>query len=200
MVHKINRRINKMEFKEGEVYKRLEGANVAFTVGQCYPVRINDDGVPYILSDNGAPWYSGEIIDDRFELVQDNKEDMNMEYEFKKGQVYEYVGDTDEVFSHGQKVVVESNGDFNYVRSKRGTKWFDCDFTGNELRLVTEPLTEKNATKHEEEGNMVNPDSTFTPKPVLINAETLLKNIAMKKLTSGEIVAYLEGYVKGARF
>lgn len=189
-----------MELKEGQVYKRLKGYNSVFTVGQCYPVRIDENGVPFIVSDSGAPWYSGEIIDDRFELVQDNKEEKEMEYKFKEGQVYEYTGESLGGFNHGQLLTVKSNGHIGYVVSNRGTRWYEDDFTGNELKLVTEPLTEKNATKHEEEGNMVNPDSTFTPEPVLINVETLLKNIKMKKLTSGEIVAYLEGYVKGARF
>lgn len=63
-----------MKLKQGQVYKRIEGDNGVFTVGKIYPVRIHDDGLPFIVSDSGAPWYSGDIIDDRFELVQDNKE------------------------------------------------------------------------------------------------------------------------------
>ena len=189
-----------MKLKEGQVYKRIKGPNVTFTEGNHYPVKIDENNVPFILSDRGARWYSREIMDECFELVQDEKEDMNMEYKFKEGQVYEYTGESLVGFNHGQLLTVKSNGHIGYVVSNRGTKWYEDDFTGNELKLVTEPLTEKNATKHEEEGNMVNPDSTVTPKPVLINAETLLKNIAMNKRTSGEIMAYLEGYVKGARY
>lgn len=189
-----------MKLKEGQVYKRLEGPSVAFTVGQCYPVRIDENGVPFIVSDSGAPWYSGDIIDDWFELVQDNKGDNEMEYTFKEGQVYEYTGESLGGFNHGQLLTVESNEDIGYVVSNRGTRWYEYDFTGNELKLVTEPLTEKNATKHEEEGNMVNPDSTFTPKPVLINVEDLLQDIDEHDYTLTQLKAYLTGYAKGVNF
>lgn len=189
-----------MEFKEGQVYKRLKGPNITFTVGRKYPVRIDENGVPFIESDGGAPWYSGEIIDDRFELVQDNKGDNEMEYKFKEGQVYEYTGESVAGFKHGQLLTVKTNGDIGYVVSNSGTRWYEDDFTGNELKLVTEPLTEKNATKHEEEGNMVNPDSTFTPKPVLINVEDLLHDIDEHDYTLIQLKAYLTGYLKGGRF
>ena len=187
-----------MKLKEGQVYKRIKGPNVTFTEGNHYPVKIDENNVPFILSDRGARWYSREIMDECFELVQDEKEDMNMEYKFKEGQVYEYTGNSDVQFDKGQLLKVQTSGTYGYVLSKTGEGWFEDNFTAGDLKLLTAP--DPQATKHEEEGNMVNPDSTFTPKPVLINAETLLKNIAMNKRTSGEIMAYLEGYVKGARY
>lgn len=106
-----------MELKKGQVFKRINKTTTAFTVGQYYPVRINEYGVPFILSDSGAPWYGEDIIDCRFELVE-------------------------------------------------------------------EPV----------------PDPKADVEPVLINVECLMEHIVKNDLTKGELLAYLDGYMKGTRF
>lgn len=177
-----------LEFKEGQVYKRIEGPNFTFTVGRKYPVRLDENGVPFIESDNGAPWYSGEIIDDRFELVEDNKENEDM---IKKGDIVEvietdyYADDEYEVGTTWCVLEDVRNSDPYDV-----VKVYDSRIPTNEASLFIGRVK-----KLEPE-----PDPQVDVEPVFINVETLLKNITMKKLTSGEIVAYLEGYVKGVRY
>lgn len=112
-----------------------------------------------------------------------------MEYKFKEGQVYEYTGKNGVVFNHGQLLEVKSNGDIGYVVSNTGTRWYEYDFTGNELKLL-EHLPEQTTTT----------TPTPTPIPVLINVENLMEHIVTNKLESNEILSYLQGYVEGARF
>lgn len=96
-----------MELKEGQVLKRVRKNNVPFTIGKEYPVALDEDGKPYIISNTGKRWHN--IFWAYFEVVGDNKRRNNM---YKKCDTVKFIRDDlagGQKYSKGTRWIVDED-------------------------------------------------------------------------------------------
>lgn len=175
-----------MKFKEGQVYECIYcEVKSVFTVGERYEVK--DTGTALVIySNGGVPYYERELSEAtlvKFKLVEKESEEM-----IKKWDIVE--------------VITKDN--YLGIDYEIGTRWAVI-MSGGDTGIITvadsrqinkEGLLLKSHIKKVDSIDL----EEAKVEPLFINVENLMKNTITKNWSQNEILAYLEGYMKGSKY